>query len=67
MIFRSPMVKVLCWRLISISVTYFTSLLLMDSHKEATSFTVVLHCILITFHYGFEKLWNRLGERDATG
>lgn len=49
--------KVIMWRVISISITYFISLLFTKNISEASSFTLVLHSLLVVCHYIFESMW----------
>lgn len=54
--------KVLTWRCISILVTLLVLYAGTGDVRSATSVTVVLHAVLITCHYAFEKLWARRHE-----
>ena len=54
--------KVLVWRLISIFLTLLVALIMTRDIKMATSFTLVLHAILVVAHTAFEIAWNRTGS-----
>ncbi len=55
--------KVLVWRCISILVTLFVLYVTTGDFGSATGTTFLLHAILITSHYFFEKCWSSLYEK----
>jgi uncharacterized membrane protein len=55
-------VKVVMWRLISIFVTLLIMYAATGDVKSATGITLLLHTVLTTCHYTFEKYWKRLYE-----
>ena len=57
--------KVIAWRLISILVTMLVLFVATGDVKSATSITVFLHIILMSCHYGFEKLWVRRTKNES--
>lgn len=61
---KSRLVKVLTWRACSVTLTLFLTWLYIGSIKEASSFTALLHIILITAHYIFESLWEKVTEPE---
>ena len=50
--------KVISWRLISISITLVVMWLITGDVKSATGFTVFLHFLLTGANYAFEKFLN---------
>jgi uncharacterized membrane protein len=56
--------KVICWRAVSISLTYLVTYMLTGSVKEATGFTLLLHAILLAANYVFEILWERYVSKN---
>ena len=56
------LLKVILWRIISVSITLIVTWLVTGNLSEATGLTVILHLILIVGHYLFEFAWGRLFE-----
>tara|TARA_B100000131_G_scaffold101752_1_gene98792 strand:- start:466 stop:672 length:207 start_codon:yes stop_codon:yes gene_type:complete len=57
----SPLLlKVIVWRVLSIMITAFVMFAFTGSIASAGSLTVALHIVLITFHYIFEKVWEKV-------
>ncbi len=56
---KNRIVKVITWRMCSIIITLVTTWLYTGSLKKASTFTIILHVITITAHYGFETFWDR--------
>lgn len=54
--------KVIIWRCISIFVTLLLMYTTTGDVKSATGITLVLHILLITCHYAFEKFWEKFHE-----
>jgi len=54
--------KVITWRLLSVSITLFSTWVYTGSIKEASFFTMMLHAVLIMAHYLFEYIWERRYE-----
>ena len=61
---KTRLVKVLTWRACSVTLTLILTWLYIGSIKEASSFTALLHIILITAHYIFESLWEKVTEPE---
>ena len=62
---RDILKKVIAWRLISILVTMLVLFVSTGDVKSATSITIFLHIILMSCHYGFEKLWARRTKNES--
>jgi len=54
------LLKVISWRVISISITLAITLAFSGNIKEATELTFIIHSFLVVFHWLFEKGWERL-------
>lgn len=57
---KNILAKVLIWRVCSIILTLITTWLYTGNIKEASGVTMVLHVVLITGHYLFEKIWAKI-------
>ena len=57
--------KVLIWRLCSIILTLITTWLYTGDIKQASGVTMILHLVLITGHYVFEKMWDQFSTEAA--
>ena len=57
--------KVIVWRFISILVTMLVLFVATGDVKSATSITIFLHIILMSCHYGFEKLWSKRSKNES--
>lgn len=53
------LLKVISWRVISVSITLLVTWLVTGNLSEATGLTLLLHLILIIGHYLFEFTWSR--------
>ena len=53
------LLKVISWRVISVSITLLVTWLVTGNLSEATGLTLVLHLILIVGHYLFEYVWGK--------
>ncbi len=53
--------KVVAWRLISILITLAAMYVMTGDVGSATGITLSLHALLTTAHYGFEKIWKKIG------
>ena len=62
---RDILKKVIAWRLISILVTMLVLFVATGDAKSATNITIFLHIILMSCHYGFEKLWARRTKNES--
>lgn len=60
---KKTLVKVAAWRVTSILTTLIFTLLLTGDVKHATSFTLMLHTILMTVHTIFEIIWEKNREK----
>jgi uncharacterized membrane protein len=49
--------KVVAWRIISISLTMLITFAVTGDLRAATTLTLVLHTILVMTHYLFESVW----------
>jgi uncharacterized membrane protein len=54
---KNRFVKVISWRVISVSITMIIMWIFTGNVREATSFTLFLHAILTIANYFFETLW----------
>jgi uncharacterized membrane protein len=59
---KNRLVKVICWRILSIMVTFSLLFGLTGDIKSSTTVTVLLHCFLTVAHFGFETIWEKIGE-----
>ena len=59
---RHRIVKVISWRMISISITMFAIWAFTGNIKEATGLTLFLHGLLTIANYLFESLWEKFYE-----
>jgi len=55
---KNRLAKVICWRFLSITTTFLTIFFITGDIKSTTSLTLLLHFLLITFHFVFEYLWD---------
>lgn len=53
------LIKVISWRVISVTITLLVTWLVTGNLSEATGLTLVLHLILIVGHYLFEYIWGK--------
>ena len=56
---KSRILKVVSWRLVSISITVFVMWIFTGNAKEATGLTLFLHALLTVANYAFEILWEK--------
>jgi uncharacterized membrane protein len=57
---KAPLIlKVVCWRLISILITLAVMLIMTGDVKSATGLTISLHILLTGANYMFERVWRR--------
>jgi len=54
--------KVIIWRVLSISITLIVTMILSGDIKEATKLTFAIHSFLIVSHLIFETAWKRMLE-----
>ncbi len=59
---RNLVKKVVVWRFISIFVTLLVMYIATGDVKSATGITLLLHVLLVSCHYAFEKFWGGLDE-----
>jgi len=59
---KSRIVKVISWRVISISITILVMWFFTSDIKEATGLTFFLHVLLTIANYLFESQWEKLNE-----
>lgn len=63
---KNRIVKVIAWRCLSILITFLTIFFVTGDIKSTTGLTVLLHILLITFHFIFECLWDyKLAREDS--
>lgn len=60
---KKTLVKVFAWRVTSVLTTLIFTLLITGDFREATSFTLMLHAILMTAHTIFEIIWEKNWEK----
>jgi hypothetical protein len=60
---KKTLLKVAAWRITSITTTLIFTLILTGNIKQATSFTLMLHAILMTVHTAFEVIWEKIEEK----
>jgi uncharacterized membrane protein len=56
---KSRIVKVISWRMISVSITMLVMWLFTGSIREATGLTLFLHTLLTVANYLFETMWEK--------
>jgi uncharacterized membrane protein len=56
------LVKVICWRIISILITMVIMWFFTGDVKEASGLTLALHAVLTAANYAFEIAWRKLYE-----
>ena len=61
------LIKVVSWRIISISLTLLVTFIMTGDIESATKMTVILHTVLILAHYSFETLWNKRFDPPPKG
>lgn len=52
------LLKVILWRICSISITLLLTFLWTGDIVSASGFTFFLHSVLIISHWTFEKVWH---------
>ena len=63
---NNRLVKVIIWRIISISITMAVMLALTGDVKSATSLTLFLHFVLTIANYFFEFFWDKIKSESNT-
>ena len=61
------LIKVVSWRIISISLTLLVTFIMTGDIESATKMTVILHTVLIFAHYSFEALWSKRFDSPPKG
>ena len=56
---KKKLAKVVSWRIVSISTTLALTLLWTGNIAAASSFTLILHTVLVTLHWCFETYWEK--------
>jgi uncharacterized membrane protein len=59
---KNRMIKVVAYRMLSVTITLFLLYALTGSVKTATGVTILLHCFLTAGHFVFETLWEKFYE-----
>ena len=59
---KNRIVKVVSWRVISVSITMLVMWLFTGDIKEATGLTLFLHTLLTIANYLFETAWEKINE-----
>jgi uncharacterized membrane protein len=59
---KNRIVKVISWRVISVSITMLVMWFFTGNIKEATGLTLFLHALLTIANYIFETMWEKLSE-----
>ncbi len=62
---NNRLLKVIIWRVISITVTLLVLFIGTGDVKSATGITFLLHALLIVCHYTFEVSWEKYVERKS--
>ena len=62
---NNKLLKVIIWRVISITMTLLVLYVGTGDVKSATGITFLLHALLIVCHYTFEVLWEKYVERKS--
>lgn len=57
--------KVIVWRILSVSITLAVTWGVTGDLSEATGLTLILHLVLVISHYLFEKGWMHWVSRYA--
>ena len=57
--------KIVTWRLVSITVTFILTWAMTGDVKEASGFTMILHVLLMSLHWGFEISWDKLTDEEG--
>ena len=61
---KSRIVKVVSWRIVSVTITILVMWLFTGNVREATGLTLFLHALLTIANYLFEMFWERInGDR----
>lgn len=60
---KDKLLKVIAWRLISITITLIILAVVMGDVGSATGITFFLHGFLTVCHFAFENLWEKFHER----
>lgn len=63
---KDTLLKVVAWRLTSISTTLIFTSIVTGDIKQATTFTFMLHGILMAVHTAFEIGWNKMEKKNET-
>ncbi len=63
---KHRIVKVVCWRLLSILITMVVMWCATGNIREATGVTLILHALLTIANYGFEVAWDDVASRDIS-
>tara|TARA_Y100000996_G_scaffold246722_1_gene193977 strand:- start:178 stop:369 length:192 start_codon:yes stop_codon:yes gene_type:complete len=61
---ESILLKVISWRICSISITLIVTWLWTGDIASASSITLFLHTVLITAHWIFENAWKKFMEAE---
>ena len=59
---KSRLVKVISWRIVSISITMIVMWFFTGNAREATGLTLFLHGFLTIANYLFELFWEKISE-----
>ena len=59
---KNRLIKVISWRIISVSITMIVMLMVTGNVKEATGLTLFLHTLLTIANYFFETAWDKISE-----
>ncbi len=62
---KNHLLKVICWRMISILITMVVLWIATGSIKEATGLTVGLHLLLTVANFGFEISWEKMDDNEV--
>jgi uncharacterized membrane protein len=59
---KQRLVKVICWRFLSVFITMIVMWFATGNIREATGVTLALHALLTAANYGFEVVWDKVNE-----
>ena len=59
---RSRIVKVISWRVVSVSITMIVMWFFTGNVRDATALTFFLHVLLTIANYIFELAWEKINE-----
>ena len=61
---KDRLVKVVCWRVVSIMITLLLLVILTGDIRSSSGITILLHFFTTVGHFAFETLWDRVFEKQ---